>query len=563
MEVQIKINGTFLDGVANTDVKLSLTTNSPYQFGETARSYSASIKAPRSKNNDEIFAAMRYPGVFSRTKAFEAEVYVGGIKLSGNFRAKVVCDTSSYNVSLSESVFKRDQLPSQIISTTQLLIGSGPYYSLTDIFSLLRSCMNLSSSPSFPEISPDYKTYYPAIRMPVPESDTVSLQGRLVDKGVSFFWKWAADTEDGTKYFGGAYIDIAEYDVRNVMYNMTYQSSLTATVQLDNTGFVILDMSRVGTALNFVVLKDKATNGTVATFRKVSQNGLSEVRYELSSSTITLPFGNSGSNFDGYYLSRDINVFEPINASPPDYLSTDQAFKLTGRITAVNQPSAFVIFSFALPGYSNGVELLNDLCKAMLWKWSFTMIDQPDGTQKPYLYINNIISTVALNTDGIVSFNARRQDWSRFFVSFEQSEDSEGLAVNNIVKVGDYENIIRVSEAPFTRKSEIISSNLPLSGEQDSVRAMIWANTPSSVTDFFRSDSYIKKLTDYYAHFSDAIDVTIKAKIPYLYYVSNFFEDGLVWFDQLGAFFYIRSITDYSVRTGDCKMKLTKVNVNR
>ena len=63
--------------------------------------------------------------------------------------------------------------------------------------------------------------------------------------------------------------------------------------------------------------------------------------------------------------------------------------------------------------------------------------------------------------------------------------------------------------------------------------------------------------------FSDAIDVTIKAKIPYYFIENKYKHNGVVYFKQLGSFFYVRSITEYNLATQECKVKLTKINLNR
>ena len=98
MDIKIQINGTFLEGLTKTDVKLSINASSPYSFGESTRTYSANIKAPRNRVNDGIFYQMRNFGYVMRDTKYEARIYIGGIAINKRFKAKVTCDEESLSL---------------------------------------------------------------------------------------------------------------------------------------------------------------------------------------------------------------------------------------------------------------------------------------------------------------------------------------------------------------------------------------------------------------------------------------------------------------------------------
>ena len=87
MDIKIQINGTFLEGLTKRDVKLSINASSPYSFGESTRTYSANIKAPRNRVNDGIFYQIRNFGYVMRDTKYEARIYIGGIVINKRFKA--------------------------------------------------------------------------------------------------------------------------------------------------------------------------------------------------------------------------------------------------------------------------------------------------------------------------------------------------------------------------------------------------------------------------------------------------------------------------------------------
>lgn len=560
MDVKIQINGTFLDGLTKTEVKLSINASSPYSFGESTRTYSANIKAPRNQVNDGIFYQMRNFGYVMRDTKYEAKIYLGGIAINKRFKAKVTCDEESYSIALSQFDLKMSQLPKEVVETTLIdsKVGNTRFFRASD---LIKQALGTVNPVTFPAI--DYGGYVPGLI--IENKGQIGITDLFVGKSVTVFWRYASETDDGTKYFRGNALDIKEYDTRTAMTAPGgVTESTVAVVTMDNNAYIMLDMSKVGTVLNYVVLKAVYNDQTVAIFQKDGeQNDITQVRYKYVSTTMNIPIRY----FYGFYISRDINDYNRLNALPPSFMSPDEAINLSGKITSL-QNTAGLTQEFGNCGVSDAITFLTDICKIFQWGWEFTLTEDVNGNTNVNVNVYKLIADEARNVaqNGPITFNDSRQDWSDFYLSTDKIEDSEGFPNTAVFKIGDYFKSLRVSKASFTAKGDIVESNVPYPQDGTYPRFAIRkgaVGSGSTWVEYFKSINYTQSLQKYYGLFSDALDVTIKAKIPYYYIENKYKENGVVWFKQLNAFFYIRSITDYNLSTQECKIKLTKINLLR
>lgn len=560
MDVKIQINGAFLDGLTKTEVKLSINASSPYSFGESTRTYSANIKAPRNQVNDGIFYQMRNFGYVIRDMKYEAKIYLGGIAINKRFKAKVTCDEESYSIALSQSDLKMSQLPKEVVETTLIdsNVGDTRFFRASD---LIKQALGVANPVAFPVI--DRGGYAPGLI--IESKGLIDVTDLFVGKPVTVFWRYASETDDGTKYFRGNALDIKEYDTRTAMTAPGgVTESTVAVVTMDNNAYITLDMSKVGTVLNYVVLKAVYNNQTVAVFSKDSeQNDITQVRYKYISTTMNIPIRN----FYGFYVSRDINDHNRLNALPPSFMSPDEAVNLSGKITSL-QNATGLTQEFGNCGVSDAITYLTDICKIFQWGWKFTLTEDANGNTDVNINVYKLIDDEARNVaqNGPITFNDSRQDWSDFYLSTDKIEDSEGFPNIAVFKIGDYFKSLQVSKASFTAKGDIVESNVPYPQDGTYPRFAIRKGAVgrgSTWVEYFKSINYMQSLQKYYGLFSDALDVTIKAKIPYYYIENKYKENGVVWFKQLNAFFYIRSITDYNLSTQECKVKLTKINLLR
>ena len=341
-------------------------------------------------------------------------------------------------------------------------------------------------------------------------------------------------------------------------------ANTTAVITMDNNAYITLDMSRVGTMLNYLVLKVSYNNQTVAVFQKDdNQNDITQVRYKFVSTTMNIPTYL----FTGMYISRDINVYDRLDATPPAFMSPDEAVNLSGKITELRS-SGGVTSVYGNCGVSDAITFLTDVCKIFQWGWKFTTNVDNSGNTNVIINVYRLIAddAISIPLNGPLEFNNFRQDWSDFYLSTDKIEDSEGFPNIGTFKIGDFTKSVQLSRAAFTAKGEVVESGVPNPQDGTYPRLIIRrvdGSTARPWAEYFKSIEYTQSLNKYYGLFSDALDVTIKAKIPYYFIENNYKENGVVWFKQLNAFFYVRSITDYNISTQECKVKLTKINLLR
>lgn len=568
IDVSIKINGEFLQGLSKTDIKLSVNSSSPFQFGESTRTYSGTIKAPRNKVNDMIFSQLRNFGIIKRDKRFYADLYIGGVRIPKEFRAKVTCNKDGYDIALTQRGLKMSDLPSIIVQSHRFFgrnLTDGGWYAM-DLSYLLQDAFNNQYPIAFPKIKLGNNSLEPTIKGSV--LNNVQGMADLNGSKVSVFWRYCVDSDEGSEPMNGNYIDIETWDIRSYISQPSVSSDRFLSMLPDadlGVQVVTLDLTENGSIPPTIYLRDRILQRVITTLSingTASQYSIDAVQYSIGSTGWNnIPINYPSRGFEGFYLSLPTSASE-LKVRPSQAVSASEAFRVELKVTNIQGPTTMRLLS---PGVSNGVDLLNNLCKMFLWRWKFSLVNTDRGNQ-PRIAVSKIIHDLAFDTGAgpiVHGDNPYRQDWSEFYIETEKIEDSEGIAQYNKIKIGDRQTTIPVSVATFSIREELFESSVPYSKDRSLPRFLMWDTTANKAVDYILGKPYLEYLNEYYRRFSDAVDVTIKAKIPYFYIENVYREDGIVWFKQLNAFFYVRSITDYSLSTQECKVKLTKINLSR
>lgn len=591
MNLRVKISqevfGTYeyLQGTDDADVKISINASSPFQFGESTKSYSATIKAPRNKANDKIFRELRYFGIYKRTKPYYARIELGGITSIGTFNAQVTCDDSSYSIALSQSEFKRSSIPSDILfrgSTTFSSEGS-IRHGYDYVSNFIKDSFGISSI-TFPRIDKD-NNLFSVRRSTDYDQDPKTFKESLEDQELQFYWRFGTYTEtEGGVYFGTT-IDIKRSDARTAIGNVISTAPRTIKFKLDPEAVLYLDTGIFPSSdpPATLYLRSNHDNRICGQFTLVSSADRTMTKYIGSTAAVWTFNIPANAEFKGFRLSSTSTSVstDTYNALPSPQMLPEAALIMNAVITEVTAQtgSGQAIYDTKLTelGFTKGLEMLDAVCKACMWRWDFSVQNINQNQKSLNITVSQLIHTDAIgemvyNPDLIyvnrpVPFNDYRQDWSDYYVSHEKTEDSEGMYVNNTVKLKEFEVPIKVTDAVFQKKGELITSAMPVAIDKYETNFMLTKPKASGSPlfgepiDFFKSEDYINKLRMYFGMFSSGIDVTIKAKIPYWTFREKYKENGVYWFKQLQSFFYIRSVTDYSIKTGDCKIKMTKINL--
>lgn len=564
MELGIKVNGRFLDGVTG-DLKLSVVSADPYTMSQPTRAYSGTISVPRSATNDLAFGAMRhfgmrtravptegweYPGAMRGPGGYKVELFIGGVPVPGNFRASVTCKPTGYDLALSETAITAEQLPAKILNHLDIRgASSAGAYNVN----LNRVLADAFKAPGlnvfFPYYAPNMQ---PVIRTTF-ESKTVT--DAYVGQNVTLAFRFALDSDAGTTYLNND-IDIMEYAIRDPASQFTLGSYYTLSCEATNLQEVILDVSSYAGAPPVLAIRDKSHKAVVVSLSPIGDlSDKTHVRYLMNSVDSSIRVGGS-LGFTGMYLTTLTNTIA-LDVHPPSDMDSEAAFKINLKVARVSGGGTTTVNAGL--GTENARELLDGICKSMMWTYTFAL----DTNNNVVLDIHPILHADVTTAGFRKAVNGSTlQDWSAYYVSTEKIEDSSGFANSINGKIGEKSVWYTVTQGMFKTKQEVFTAAVPYKMDLTLPR-LLFANTSTNETvDYYFMGKYMyDTFRPYYDLFSDGIDVTINANIPFFQFKKLYRPDGAVWLDQFKCWFYVRSVSDFSISTGDCKMKLTKLNL--
>lgn len=564
MELGIKVNGRFLDGVTG-DLKLSVVSADPYTMSQPTRAYSGTISVPRSATNDLVFGAMRhfgmrtravptegweYPGAMRGPGGYKVELFIGGMPVPGNFRASVTCKLTGYDLALSETAITAEQLPAKILNHLDIRGASSAGAYNVNLNRVLADAFNApGNNIYFPYYAENMQ---PVIRTTAERKDATDV---YVGQNVTLAFRFALDSDAGTTYLNND-IDIMEYAVRDPASQITLGSYDTLRCEATNLQEVILDVSSYAGAPPVLAIRDKSHKAVVVSLSPIGDlSDKTHVRYLMNSvdSSIRVS-GELG--FTGMYLTTLTNTIA-LDVHPPSDMDSEAAFKINLKVMGV-LGSGLITVNAGL-GTENARELLDGICKSMMWTYTFTM----STNNKVVLDIRPILHADVTTAGFRKAVNGSTlQDWSAYYVSTEKIEDSSGFANSISGKIGEKSVWYTVTQGMFKTKQEVFTAAVPYKMDMTLPRLLFSNTSTNEAVDYYFTNAYLyNTFRPYYDLFSDGIDVTINANIPFFQFKKLYRPDGAVWLDQFKCWFYVRSVSDFSISTGDCKMKLTKLNL--
>lgn len=564
MELGIKVNGRFLDGVTG-DLKLSVVSADPYTMSQPTRAYSGTISVPRSATNDLAFGAMRhfgmrtravptegweYPGAMRGPGGYKVELFIGGVPVPGNFRASVTCKPTGYDLALSETAITAEQLPAKILNHVDIRgAGSAGAYNV-NLNRVLADAFNApGDNVFFPYYAPNMQ---PVIRTTF-ESKTMT--DAYVGQNVTLAFRFALDSDAGTTYLNND-IDIMEYAIRDPASQYTLGSYDTLFCEATNLQEVILDVSSYAGAPPSLAIRDKSHKVVVVSLSPIGDlSDKTHVRYMMNSVNSSIRISGS-LGFTGMYLTTLTNTIA-LDVHPPSDMDSEAAFKINLKVTSVSGGGTTTVNAGL--GTENARELLDGICKSMMWTYTFTL----STNNNVVLYIRPILHADVTTAGFRKAVNGTTlQDWSAYYVSTEKIEDSSGFANSISGKIGEKSVWYTVTQGMFKTKQEVFTAAVPYKMDLTLPRLLFSNTSTNAVADYYYSNDYLyNTFRPYYDLFNDGIDVTINANIPFFQFKNLYRPDGAVWLDQFKCWFYVRSVSDFSISTGDCKMKLTKLNL--
>lgn len=534
MEVQIRINGVLLDGVAPGAVKLTINNPDPIKFSERTVSYSGSITVPRSQVNDRVLKSERFPGYYTRTAPYVAELSFSGLDVpfgGGLFRARVSADPDSYTIELIETVSKLSTLRAPVVNIPTF---ETPAYQ----FSTYMDSLNYAYPT--PVIMPNLYAFngttpvelaYVADRETKTAGDYKDAESQLVFKG-------AHDGPRGSVY--AANYMIAENN--DVATCFTYMVGSTFDLEFTSDSFVILPPTAPAT----VYLRSNGGTFALPFARGAARADGNYPYYPVSPGTtscIITPRPARDLNF-GFTTSSSSMVY---SGTPITSVPTTEAYYISFRIKAVGSP-AYAWDLVSTMGLNTPFDIVQAFCKAFCWTYEFQ--------SEPFLlmfkpFINpSTSSTYRINWTGKI-------DPSSVKVS-----EAEGAARTYAVKVGELTQTVGGYGGAISTQETAGESNLPVNpGAPRPYASMIRASGSSWIPDnyFNRASGYRATIAGHYERFSPGWQVTAKIWLTY-FDIKNMKSDGLYYIDELGAWFYLRTISNWDASTGAANVTLIAVN---
>ncbi|QIG65090.1 hypothetical protein SJC12_9 [Bacteroides phage SJC12] len=566
MELGIEINRRMLDGVTG-DLKLSVVSADPYTMSQPTRAYSGTISVPRSANNDLIFGGMRHFGMRPRdyltetwatpgnvwekvVGAYVAKVFIGGVQIPGDFRAAVTCKETGYDIALSQTSVTAEQLPAKILQHVDIRgPGTGGAYNV-NLNRVIAEAMNApGDNVYFPYYAPNMQ---PVVRTTY---ESKAQSDIYVGQNVTLFYRFALDSDAGTRYLNND-IDIMEYSVRDPASFPTLGAYDTLFCEAIDFQEVTLDVSFYAGPPPSLAIRDKTHKAVIVSLSPIGDlTDKTHVRYKMNSKSAQIRVGGP-TGYSGMYITTLSNNIA-LDVHPPYDMDSEAAFKISYTITSVSGGGVATVNGGL--GTENARELLEGICKAMMWTYDFSI----DSNNKVRLDIRPILNEDITTAEWRKGINGTTlQDWSEYYVSTEKIEDSSGFANSINGKIGEKSVWYTVARGMFKTKQEVFSASVPYKMDGSLPRLLFWNTSTNVAVDYFFTNEYLyNTFRKYYDLFNSGIDVTINANIPLLQFNKIYRRDGAVWLDAFKCWFYVRSVSDFSVATGACKIKLTKLNI--
>lgn len=533
MDLTIRINGELIDGVSANSVKLTINNPDPLKFTEQTVSYSGTINIPRSEVNDRVFRSERFPGKFIRTAPYRAELFFGGFDIpfgSGLFRVRVTADEDGYSLELIENISKLSSLRAPVVAIPTF---ETPAYQ----FSTYEDSLNYAYPT--PVIMPNLYASngttpvlmsYIADRVTKKAGDYKDAESQLVFKG-------AHDGLDGSVY--SANYMVAESN--EVATCFTYMVGSAFDLRFTDDSFIVLPPSAPST----VYLR--SNGGTFALpFARGAVRPDGNYKYSPvspgSKSCLVSPRPTRDLNF-GFTTSASSMVY---SGAPITTVPNTEAYFISFKINSVTAPT----YAWGLVetmGIDTPFEIVQAFCKAFCWTYEFK--------SKPFmLTLKPFINPSTSST--------YRVDWTgKIDQSSIKVSETAGAARTYAVQVGSLKQTVGGYGGAISTQETVGESAFPVNpGAQRPYASMIRASGSGWLLDnyFNRASGYRATIAGHYERFSPGWQVTAKMNLSY-FDIQKMKSDALYFVGELNYWFYLRTISNWDLSTGNADVTLIAV----
>ena len=573
------VNGRRIDGLENATVKITINNVSPITMTGDSVAFSATVKVPRTPNNDETFIGLN-KGLLN-CEYYLAQLQIASIPFTymsyvtdtpAEFYAKVSATETEYSINLIESTDKWADVskPISTLPDFSLVKDGGINLSAANLAKLVREYMDFPQI-TFPSINPYYS---PGGLLPQPEDAAVLAPTMVCARG-TITWQDNVATgkvkllpRGSTKGRGGyKYPDIAEVVMDNTQIYM-YASYFGNRTGGSPAGFLV----SAGENQQFRMIVEYK-GATIPTTKPTIQ-----LRGIVSGIGRSMSYYGSITDRIWIYVTED-------NAQMTVYPKQDAYMQLMATIGGVARTDYFrfpdgydpeelircgagqVVYDAAIKPqydsvanvaidfpYTDVKNIVDDMCTAWHWRKIYK-----NGT----LRVEPVVD--ADLRDGTGAAWTRVHDWSDKLRSVESVDVPDEFADQYVCTVGSEKFSYSNGPGTVTPVKDAYKSGVKFSYNSRVFPIMgltaAFAKPSSYNYNYtFVKNIYYPYINRHFKMFRSRVQVKIKAQLEYAD-VENLRLGDAYYFSQLNSYFYIKSLGEFDVSTGDCKLSLYKMDL--
>lgn len=580
--VSLRINGYDIDGLDNATVKITLNNISPVTMTGDSVAFSATVKVPRTPDNDRTFIGLN-KGLLN-CEYYVAEVLIASIPFKYyayvsdepmQFYAKVSASQTEYTINLIESTDKWSDVSKQISSpyvhAVVRDIENSQYLAAVNLSQIVRTNFNFPQM-TFPNIQP----YYADGTRPV---DYNLLQAHLICSRGAL--SWDSDVAAGstsliprnsTKGRGGyIYPGAAQYvfDNTSMYLNASYfgtrSGGLPAGLKVKPsqeerfaTFLIEYTWDSIPATKPDINLVGNSSGKLFNFFAGVYKGQVSERVWVYSMKFDSAAGGNLFPKADSHLLiSATINgVTRTDFFKIPNGYSPGECIRFKGEAKPENALSPTVKTVNDVPkgfSYTDVKNIVDDMCTAWHWRKIYR-----NGT----LRVEPIVD--ADLRDGTSTAWAHIHDWSDKLLSVETVDVPDEFADQYVCTLDATQFSYTNGAGTVTPVKEAYKSAIKFPYSKY-LFPKVGLTAAFSKTGYDQqyinvNDIYYPYINRHFKMFRSRVQVKIKAQLEYAD-VENLKLGDAYYFSQLNSCFYIKSLGEYDVATGNCKLSLYKMDL--
>lgn len=573
--VQLRINGNYVEGLSGSSVKLTVNNISPVTMTGDSVAFSATIKVPRSANNDRVFKNLQqglHECVFYDCKLFVHSLPFQYMGYDVEFYAKVTYNGGNYNISLVENTKKWSdeeiRLQHPLVQVEQMFAGWRNGTRVVNLEKVINDHITWKEG-TFPKLTPKNNE---GASIPEP------IDAALLKPTIAIFRSsivWDNDVASGnmtlvpkeyTKGRGGyIYPSIAQVVISDTMKAL-YATLFGPAPKGQNPGFNL--RSGVGRDIRMIVEYTGATiPSTLPELHIVAEStnlteGILHPRSKLTDriwlygsplndAVFVTPTNDKYMIVKGLIGGSKVSCFKfPDGYAPEELIDLGDG---AAEVLSAYRPAVGTVVTGTGFPYLDVRKLVDDLCTAFHWRKQWR---------------NNTLSIEPIININIRDKTGNRhqflEDWSSKFISVDTIETPDEFADQLVTQVGDVKYSYSIGPGTLTPVKDAYKSGLPFAYNFMALPKVALtskfttggtATYATALEDIYRS--YIKR---HFKLFAPRMQIKIKARLDYND-VINLKLDRAYYFSQLGGWFYLKSLGEYDVTKGDCKLSLYKLDL--